>query len=29
LRDRFSAEELQAMIDRYRSGDTARMVAER
>ncbi|MGH3974832.1 MAG: helix-turn-helix domain-containing protein, partial [Pseudonocardiaceae bacterium] len=29
LRDRFSAEELQAMIDLYRSGTPARMVAER
>ena len=29
LRDRFSAEELQAMIDLYRSGTLARIVAER
>lgn len=29
LQDRFSAEELQAMVDLYRSGAPARMVAER
>lgn len=29
LQDRFSAEELQAMIDLYCSGTSARMVAER
>lgn len=29
LRDRFSAEELQAMIDLYRSGATAKRVAEK
>lgn len=29
LRDRFSAEDLQAMIDLYRSGTTARQVAEK
>jgi hypothetical protein len=29
LRDRFSAEDLQAMIDLYRSGTTAKQVAEK
>lgn len=29
LRDRFSPEDLQAMIDLYRSGTTARQVAEK
>jgi transposase-like protein len=29
LRDRFSSEDLQAMIDLYRSGTTAKQVAEK
>ncbi|MGH3937397.1 MAG: helix-turn-helix domain-containing protein [Pseudonocardiaceae bacterium] len=29
LRDRFSSEDLQSMIDLYRSGTTASQVAER
>lgn len=29
LRDRFSSEDLQTMIDLYRSGTTARQVAEK
>ena len=29
LRDRFSAEDLQVMIDLYRSGTTAKQVAEK
>jgi DNA-directed RNA polymerase specialized sigma24 family protein len=29
LRDRFSSEDLQSMIDLYQSGTTARQVAER
>lgn len=29
LRDRFSPEDLQAMIDLYRTGTTARLVAEK